>query len=126
MPAARRCPSPSCGSPDVIVGRPVWTGWRECACRVCWTEWKETCERGIAAYQRAVGERNADRILEAVTEAGPAGVRLGGLAQDLFFQRRTVRRHARRLADAGRIVIEGDGRGAWTLRPIHVAREATS
>jgi hypothetical protein len=126
MPAARRCPSPSCGSPDVIVGRPVWTGWRECACRVCWTEWREPCERGIVAYAKARGARNAERVAEAVAEAGPGGVLLCDLAQDLFFQRRTVRRHARRLAAVGRIVIESDGRGAWMLRPVAAAKEASS
>jgi len=126
MSDARRCPSPSCGSIDVIVGRAVWNGYRECCCRVCWTEWREPCERGIVAYAKARGARNADRIAEAVVEAGPAGVRLGDLAQDLFFQRRTVRRHARRLADAGRIVIESDGRGAWMLRAVQAAREVAT
>ena len=125
MSDARRCQSPSCGSIDVIVGRAVWNGYRECCCRVCWTEWKEECEFGIAEFARACGARNAERIAEAVVEAGSAGVRLGDLAQGLFFQRRTVRRHARRLADAGRIVIESDGRGAWMLRPVAVAMEAT-
>jgi hypothetical protein len=126
MPDARRCPSPSCGSSDIIVGRPVWTGWRECACRACWTEWRESCERGIVAFARARGERNSERIADAVADAGPAGVRLGVVAQDLFFQRRTVRRHARRLADAGRIVIDSDGRGAWTLRPAAAAMEVAT
>ena len=126
MPATRRCPSPSCGSSDVIVGRAVWTGWRECACRRCWTEWREPCERGIAAYARAKGERNADDIASAVAAAGPGGVGIGEVAQGLMFQARTVRRHARHLADAGRIEMTRDGRGPWTLRAVAAAREATS
>lgn len=124
MADARRCPSPKCGSADVIVGRPVWTGWRECACRRCWTEWREPCERGIAAWARAKGERNADDIASAVAAAGPGGVGIGEVAQGLMFQARTVRRHARRLADAGRIEMVRAGRGPWTLRPVHAAREA--
>lgn len=124
MPDDRRCPSPSCGSTDVIVGRPVWTGWRECACRICWTEWREPCERGIVAYARAKGERNADYIAAAVSDAGPGGVGIGEVARNLQFQARTVRRHARRLSEDGRIEMRRDGHGPWTLRPVVAAREA--
>ena len=119
--APRACPSPGCGSTDVLVGRPVWGGWRECACRRCWTSWREPCERGIVAYQRAVAARNAASILEAVEDAGAGGVPLAAVAQQLLFQTRTVRRHARRLADEGRIVMLRDGRGPWTLRAVATA-----
>ena len=119
--AVRSCPSPGCGSTDVLVGRPVWGGWRECACRSCWTSWREPCERGIVAYQRAVAVRNAASIAEAVAEAGPGGVPLAAVARALMFQTRTVRRHARRLADDGHLAMTRDGRGPWTLRTVAAA-----
>ncbi len=115
MADARRCPSPSCGSADVIVGRAVWTGWLECCCRRCWTTWRESCERGIAALSRAKGEKTAVGIVRLV-EGSVEGILIRELASFLSLGRRTIRRHAKRLAQEGRVEIVRDGLGPMLLK----------